>query len=131
MKRTFQENSKIFRVFSPLTDYECVSNTVEDLNIILRKLKYNSSKFRKSIEIDAQKQVELPPNIKKYKSRATQYDILYEKMEEFGTQSFCIELLKEYQCNSKFELDCETAKICIQRRADKLCLPDRTDLNTN
>ena len=52
-------------------------------------------------------------------------------MEEFGSQSFCIEILKEYQCNSKFELESETAKICIQRRADKLCLPDKTDLNKN
>jgi hypothetical protein len=131
MKRTFHEDSKIFRVFSPLTDYECVGNTVEPLNIILRKLKYNSSKFRKSIDEDAKKQIELPSNLKKYKSRATQYDELYQLMERFGSQSFCIELLKEYQCNSKYELDCETAKIAIQRRADKLCLSDKTDLNTH
>ena len=131
MKRTFLEDSKIFRVFSPLTDYECVGNTVEPLNIILRKLKYNSSKFRKSIDEDAKKQVELPSNLKKYKSRTTHYDELYKVMEEFGSQSFRIELLKEYQCNSKFELESETAKICIQRRADKLCLPDKTDLNIN
>ena len=41
-------------------------------------------------------------------------------MERYGSQSFCIELLKEYQCNSKYELDSETAKVAIQRRADKI-----------
>ena len=44
-------------------------------------------------------------------------------MEQYGSQSFCIELLQEYQCNSKYELDCETAKVAIQRLRDKI--PDK------
>jgi hypothetical protein len=131
MKKTFQNDAKIYRIFSTLCDYEFYGCTVEELSLYLRKLKIKAKAFRKSIDDDMKKQIELPKHLKKYKRRTTEFDKLYEAMEVCGYDQWRIELIKEFQCDNRYELECECSKIAIQRRADKLCISDKTDLNKN
>ena len=123
MKKTFQEHSKIYRIFSPLCEYEYFGCTVEELGLYLRKLKIKAKAFRTSIEEDLKKQVELPAHLKKYKRRSTEFDKLYEAMELVGYDQWRIELIKSYQCESRYELESECAKVAIQRLKDNI--PDK------
>ena len=116
MKKTYHNDAKIYRVFSPVCEYDYIGSTVEPLNILLRKLKLKAKAFRTSIEEDMKKQVELPPNLKRYKRRTTEFDPLYEAMEQYGYDHWRIELLKEFQCENRYELECEASKIMIQRQ---------------
>ena len=120
MKKNFQEHSKIYRIFSTLCDYEYFGCTVEELSLYLRKLKTKAKAFRTSIEEDLKKQVELPAHLKKYKRRSTEFDKLYEAMEQYGYDQWRIELIKSYQCESRYELECECAKVAIQRLKNKI-----------
>ena len=123
MKRTSQEHSKIYRIFSTLCDYVFFGCTVEELGLYLRKLKIKAKSFRKSIDDDMKKQVELPAHLKKYKRRTTEFDKLYEAMELVGYDQWRIELIISYQCESRYELECECAKVAIQRLKDNI--PDK------
>ena len=44
-------------------------------------------------------------------------------MELYGYDQWRIELIKEYSCENRYELECECAKIAIQRLKDNI--PDK------
>lgn len=87
MTRINYNNSKIYRVINSIDDYVYIGATVEPLTKMLIKHRHYSKVGRVR------------------KNNADGLNELYQKMNELGYNNFYIELLEDFKCGSKEELN--------------------------